>query len=200
MNYDITIEDLVNALCEEQGIVLWKDVPGYEGVYQVSNVGGLVRSVDRYVRSKGGSLRRCKGQPMKVHLDKDGYRTISINNSSVHVARLVLMAFNPNPLKLPQVNHLDEDKLNDNAANLEWCDCKHNINWGTRNDRNGATHRELNINGKPVNQYTLDGELIATYQNQSVASQQTGIFIASISKCCLGKQHTAGGFIWKRCY
>lgn len=102
----------------------------YTGLYQVSNI-GRVRSMDRYVNSCGGSLSLRKGtiivpfvasQYDRVHLNKDGKRKIA----SVH--RLVAIAFveNPCPEKFKEVNHIDEDKTNNNANNLEWCDRSYN--------------------------------------------------------------------------
>ena len=97
---------------------IWKDCKGYEGMYQVSNK-GRVWSVKRQFVLKGS-------------LDKDGYARVHLTakngkTKTEKVHRLVAIAFLENPSNLPQVNHRDENKQNNNADNLEWCDCSYNI-------------------------------------------------------------------------
>lgn len=198
MNYDITIEDLVNALCEEQGIVLWKDVPGYEGLYQVSNVGGMVRSMDRYVKGTGrypDTIQRIKGKLLSTKLNNNGYVQVHLHKDNkckmYLVHRLVAEAFIPNPLNLPEINHLDECQTSNNAANLEWCDRAHNLGWGTRSEKQARSM------GRPVRQYTKDGEFVAEYWSAREAQRQTGIRQGGISKVCNGVIHQSGGYIWK---
>ena len=107
----------------------WRDVVGYEGYYQVSNL-GRIRSLDRAVRHayrgtqsiKGHILTPCRGNGpyYSVMLSKDG------KAKSLRVHRLVATAFVPNPDRLNCVNHKDGDKLNNSASNLEWCTHRHN--------------------------------------------------------------------------
>ena len=99
----------------------WKAVPGYEGLYEVSNKGN-VRNVRR---NKLLRLSKTKYGYIQVYLYKNGIKT------GLTVHRLVAEAFLPNPNNLPQVNHKDEDKTNNNVDNLEWCDAKYNMNFGT---------------------------------------------------------------------
>lgn len=102
----------------------WKNVIGYEGLYEVSNKGNVrnVRSNKLLKLSKN-----CYGY-IQVHLYKNGIRT------GLKVHRLVAQAFIPNPDNFPQVNHKDEDKTNNNVENLEWCDAKYNMNYGHRTE------------------------------------------------------------------
>ena len=112
----------------------WRPVVGYEGLYEVSNL-GRVRSLDRYDRMN----RFCEGRILKLSADRLGYLRAQLYSSSKRksflVHRLVAQAFIPNPDNLPQVNHRDENPSNDNVDNLEWCDGKYNVNYGTRVDR-----------------------------------------------------------------
>ena len=111
----------------------WRPVVGYEGLYEVSNT-GQVRSLDKFdslgVFWEGKLLSKLKVRGyFMVKLRKDGIQKMC----SVH--RLVAQAFIPNPLDLPQVNHRDENKLNNRVDNLEWCTAKYNMNYGTARER-----------------------------------------------------------------
>ena len=113
---------------------IWKSVPGYEGLYEVSNT-GRVRSVDRYVVDSLGNRRFYKGKVLSPGKDRCGYLFLVLQGRRFSIHRLVAQAFIPNPDNLPQVNHRDENPSNDNVDNLEWCTAKYNSNYGTRNDR-----------------------------------------------------------------
>lgn len=120
----------------------WRPIEGYEGLYEVSNT-GRVRSLDMYVKIGYGSYRLHKGKVLSPGKNKDGYLLINLHcnekNKKCLVHRLVAQAFIPNPDNLPQVNHKDEDKLNNRVENLEWCDAKYNINYGSRKDKERDT-------------------------------------------------------------
>ena len=112
---------------------VWKDVCGYEGVYEVSNLGN-VRSIDRI--DCLGHIR--KGKVLNIVTDKYGYFVVHLSlfgKSKYHkVHRLVALAFIENPQNFRQINHKDENKKNNCVSNLEWCTSKHNINYGNRNN------------------------------------------------------------------
>ena len=122
---------------------IWRPIPGYEGLYEVSNL-GRVRSVDRYVKSKGESYWLRKGKMLSPTKDKNGYLKVNLSCNGKHniirVHRLVTEAFLPNPDNLPEVNHKDEDKTNNRVENLEWCNRKYNVNFGTARIRSKDTH------------------------------------------------------------
>jgi len=105
---------------------IWKDVKGYEGLYKVSNF-GRVKSL------KYGMERILKTGKGSYYLTVSLYFDNKLKTAKVH--RLVAMAFIENPDNKPFVNHLDEDKYNNNVNNLEWVTHKENMNYGTRIDR-----------------------------------------------------------------
>lgn len=130
-------------------VEIWVDITGYEGLYQISNL-GRVKSLE-----KKAGLSNRKEKILKQHLDKDGYVKVYLcKNSKVRflsVHRLIAEAFIPNPNDLPQINHKDENKQNNKIENLEWCSCKYNINYGTRTIRSKETRRKNETSYKNVN-------------------------------------------------
>lgn len=168
----------------------WLDIAGFEGKYQVSNLGN-VKSLNY---NKTGEARLLK--PNKT---KNGYLQVALckNNQRkmklIHV--LVAEAFIPNPSGLPQVNHKDEQKNNNCVDNLEWCDAKYNINYGTHNQRSAEKRRGVygrNKTCKPV--ICVETEII--YSGAYEAEQKTGISNGNINQACQGKRKTAGGYHW----
>lgn len=121
----------------------WRDVPGYEGLYQVSNQGN-VRSVDRLVIDTNRK-RLYKGKQLNPILDRKGYKFVILSRQgrlkNMKVHRLVAMAFIPNPENYPEINHKDENKVNNFVENLEWCTTQYNTSYGTRAARMVATKR-----------------------------------------------------------
>lgn len=189
---------------------MWKDIKGYEGLYQVSNK-GRVKSLTRRVRNKNGtSLMR--GKIRTPNCRRDGYLQVGLsakNKVIKHlIHRLVAEAFIPNPDNLPQVNHIDEDKTNNNVDNLEWCTHKYNSTYGTTNERQqitlnntpGARKRQqagIERMKKPVLQYSLDGEFIAEHESLSAAGRAVGGTFKNVRSCCLGEYKTAYGYVFE---
>ena len=182
-------------------VEVWRDIKGFEGVYQVSNL-GRVKSLDRYVECDD-SIRHYKGRLMKPNKKKNGYLQVNLRrretNKKYLVHRLVASAFLPNPDSLKTVNHKDENKENNCVDNLEWCTVEYNNHYGkghrTRctNARNGA----IKNLAKPVLQYSLEGVFVAEYFSAMEAGRVNGIRQSGISGCCNGNQKTAYGYIWK---
>ena len=110
---------------------IWKDIQGYERLYQVSNL-GRVKALPR----TDSNNRHRKERIMKQFRDKDGYYILGLTKNHKHktvrVHRLVANAFVQNPLNLPQVNHINEIKTDNRAENLEWCTDAYNLTYGSR--------------------------------------------------------------------
>lgn len=140
---------------------IWKDIAGYEGIYQVSNYGN-VKSLER----------ECKGNKGIVYIKKEKILTPTINSSgyyhtilrkdgksiAAYVHRLVAEAFIPNPNNLPIINHKDEDKTNNNLINLEWCDKSYNALYGSCPQR-----KRDKIKGKKRIYYKINNKLYWKY-------------------------------------
>lgn len=175
---------------------IWKDIEGYEGLYQVSNMGN-VRSL-RFRKTNKTNI-------LKLSNDSRGYQRICLFKDDKRkcylVHRLVAQAFISNESNYAEVNHKDENPSNNRVENLEWCDAKYNVNYGTRTVRakqkiiykNGIEHH----NSKPICQYTKEGELVKTWYSISDAHRELGFNMGSISMCANGKRQTCGGYIWK---
>ena len=167
---------------------VWKDILGYEGHYQVSNL-GRVKSI-KFVKEKILKLSRDNDGYLKVCLYKNG----EMKTYKVH--RLVAKVFISNPNNLPQINHKDEDKTNNSLENLEWCDQKYNHNYGTINQRIAEKHTN-GKQSKPVLQLTKDGEFVREWKSASDVERNLGYSQGNITKCCRGKYHSAYNFVWR---
>ena len=155
---------------------VWKDIPGYEGLYQVSNFGNVKSFL---IDKKNGSLR-------KLNTDKYGYHYIILYKNgiskTIKVHRLVAQAFIPNRDNLPEINHKDKNRKNNNSENLEWCTNLYNIQYSR---------------AKEINQYDNNNNFIKRWNCIREASRKLKIDSGDITKCCNGKRKTAGGYIWK---
>ena len=174
----------------------WRAVPGYEGLYEVSNM-GRVRSLDYLVRTQYGRFRRIKGRILKSGIASNGYCMVVLSKGkSKTIHRLVASVFLPNPDNLPIVNHKDEDKTNNCVNNLEWCSSKYNNNYGTLKERREKSN---NYNRIAVDKFDLYGNYICTYRSISQAARAVGVKYQSICACLKNPEHkhTAGGYKWK---
>lgn len=177
----------------------WRDIQGYEGLYQVSNL-GRVKSLARTIcmASDSKTLRpytyRRKERVMSAGVCR-GYCNIPLKKngeSQTHlIHRLVASAFIPNPNGYQEINHKDRNPLNNCVDNLEWCSRLYNVHY------DGAIERQHAKISKPVCQFTMDGIPIAKYASICEASRQTGIGVNLISQAARGIFSQAKGFIWK---
>ena len=173
----------------------WKDIKGYEGRYQVSNL-GRVKSLKRTITRKNGKKYSVEERILKPQTDRYGYLRVNLYDSSgkikrLRVHRLVCEAFHENPENKPCVNHIDENKANNVASNLEWCTYEENNNHGTHNAR---VAKSLS---RPVGQYTRDGKLIKIWQSIIEVERQLGFANQNISAVARGKRKTAYDYVWK---
>lgn len=174
---------------------IWRPVVGYEGLYEVSNMGN-VRGLDRVSHMKNGVKRLTKGKLLTQGRwnSKSNYRSVVLCSGGVNkkhgVHRLVATAFIPNPDNLPEINHKDENKQNNRVENLEWCDRKYNNTYGTARLRAAITQ------GKPVLQMK-DGKIVNGWPSMGLAAAFTEASEGGISACCRGEMKTSGGYEWR---
>ena len=175
---------------------VWKDVVGYEGLYKVSDKGN-VYSVER-LNSRG---RKIGGRIMKPTPNTNGYLRVNLckdgKTKSKLVHRLVLEAFVGNPNNLPQVNHIDENKTNNELSNLEWCTGEQNINHGTRNERTRKKVRAVNVKNGEVTTFSSIVEAERKgYNSGGVAAACKGIYKNTSGKLIGGDGRTYKGYRW----
>ena len=170
----------------------WHDIAEYEGLYQISNF-GRVKSISRTIDRHG--LTNIPDKIMNPSTNIKGYKVVQLSKDGIRttyfVHRLVAKTFIPNPTNLSQVNHKDEDKTNNKVDNLEWCDGRYNINYGTCLQRRSEHFK------KKVCQYSLDNTPIKVWDSLKEAAIALKVCKDSISKCCHNVYHSCGGFKWK---
>lgn len=157
---------------------IWKDIKGYEGLYMISDQGRVysIRSNIYLAQSE------TQDGYLKVKLCRNGQR------KTEYIHRLVARHFIDNPKNLPQVNHKDENRQNNNSSNLEWVTAKDNNNYGQHNS---------NIS-KALSKAVRCVELDKVYESAKAAQAELGIFATQINAVCRGKGKTAGGYHWER--
>ena len=161
---------------------IWKPIKDFEEKYAISNY---------------GKIKNIKtNKILKEKKNKRGYLYIGLFKNKKQYAfrinRLVAQAFIPNPNNYPQVNHKDENKLNNCVNNLEWCTAKYNANYGNRNKKLKGYFPSVKII-----QYDLQNNFIKEWESMKIASKKLNICRTNISECCRNLRKTAGGYIWK---
>lgn len=187
---------------------IWKSVGFYRGIdftgcYEVSNKGRL-KALDRTVTRGNGRKQFWAERILKQFPDKRGYPRVYLKKDgetrSPRTHQLVALRFveNPNPQEYIQINHKDENKINNCAENLEWCTAKYNNNYGTHPERCSkgvvlyAKKRRV-----PVVQLSLDGEFIKKYDSY-IDTEQDGFSGTHVSACARGIYHTSKGYKWMK--
>ena len=167
-------------------IEIWKDIEGYEGLYQISNL-GRVKSLNR-------------NKVMTLRVKRNGYKEVSLSkdNTKKHylVHRLVAQAFIPNTGNKPTVNHIDEDKTNNNVDNLEWATMKEQNNHGTRLQRVGDRISIVQKNRTDLSKRVMcsNGEIYPSINEASRVLQIDNSYIVKVLK---GKRTHAHGYSFK---
>lgn len=171
---------------------IWKDIEGYEGLYQISNFGNVKSLLFNHSSySKLLSNRLVNGGYCQVVLYKNK------NRKAFYVHVLVANAFIPNPSNLPEVNHKDGNKTNNNISNLEWVTPRENslhaVNTGLRTVPKGKEHYK----SKRINQFDKLGNFIKVWESMSEISRVLGYSTSNIFKCCNSRIKSAYGYIWR---
>lgn len=188
---------------------LWKDIQGYDGLYQVSNL-GRVRSVSHMAEMRRNGtiiLVQKEGKILTPLTRRHGYLSVMLYGRGGHptrhfkqisIHRLVAEAFVENPNGYDEVNHIDECKTNNRADNLEWCDRKYNVNYGTTQSRRSESTINLPSKSKRVVQKTLSGDFVAEWPSMAEIERQTGYSKSAICNCCQRKygRSNAYGYTW----
>ncbi|MBQ7798752.1 MAG: HNH endonuclease [Clostridia bacterium] len=179
---------------------IWKDIEGYESLYQVSNLGN-VKSLD-HIRKNGTNEYMQKGKLLKPQLNnKTRYFYIRLSKNgkvkSFLLHRIIAQAFIVNPNNYKEINHKDENPSNNSLQNLEWCDRKYNINYGTGNQRRSQTEIGTKKGAKKVCQFDLKNNLLKIWDSQSQIKKELGMAQSNICNCCNGKRQSAYGYKWR---
>ena len=177
---------------------IWKDINGYEEIYQVSNYGNVRSKTHVRVNGKNKNyICVSKGKLLRPGKDSSGYMIVVLSKNgktkSYRVHRLVANAFIYNDNNYRCVNHKDENKTNNRVNNLEWCTHKYNNNYGTK------PKKISKANSKSVNQYDKEGNFIKKWYSMTEAGRYLKKERAdvNISKCCKYKVKSAYGYIWR---
>lgn len=191
---------------------IWKDIDGYNGLYQVSNL-GRVKSLEKKCLSRNGKYRVNKEKILKLYTNsKDGYIRVGLWKNNKHhsftLHKIVAQTFIDNYDNKPCIDHINGDRTDNRVENLRWVTHKENNNNPITKKRHSTNHPKvfLGILGKnnpssiPVLQFTKDGELVKKWDCIRDIQRELNIGNSGITKCCKGKCKTAGGYIWKYYY
>ena len=172
---------------------IWKDIEGYEGLYQVSNL-GRIKSMPKMC-----GFRYNNERILKNNTDSYGYLYVALcKNKNIKIKlvhRLVAEAFIENKYKKPQVNHKDGIKVNNKVSNLEWCSDKENKQHGILIGLYRPQKGKRIV--KKINQYDIKGNLIKSFKCAREINNMYGYSVSHIHKCCKGIYNTSYGYIWR---
>ena len=167
----------------------WRDVKEYEGYYQVSNIGRVKR-----LKITGNDGRTYR-ERILIPVYNTRYLNVSLCKNGIirqrRVHRLVCEAFVENPNNYPCINHKDENRLNNNANNLEWCTYKYNNSYGT------VIKRRSKVRCRAVIQMDLKGQKIKKWDSVKDASNYFKVRNSGIIAACKGRQITSAGYKWR---
>ena len=179
---------------------VWKDIKGFEGVYQISNT-GKQKSFKASPEGRILSNKNKKGDYLSVVLQYKGL----IRYTRMHI--LVAEAFVPNPFNKPQINHMDGNKQNNSADNLEWVTPQENVIDAIKRNPSmvkGINEYNIFIRPKTIQQFTLNYNLLDEFPNAVEAGRITGVCHSNILQVASGDEYKpgktrkqAGGFVWK---
>lgn len=178
-------------------VEMWKDVPGYEGHYQVSNM-GRIKSIERIsIRNNGKSENakyHLKERILNIQTQTQGYSQIVLSKNGIrktfrlHV--LVAKLFVENPFKKTYVNHIDGNKKNNKASNLEWVTAKENIAHAYKTGL-------VNHYKRKVLQLDENDNVLNKFNSLKEAAEYVGGFKCGICEACKGRRVRSYGYKWK---
>lgn len=179
----------------------WRDIQGFEGLYQVSNL-GRVRSLTHTVVFENGRKRTAFGRILSTKAFGKGRPRAHLHGGEgaewYYVHRLVAIAFCDGYFEGAVVNHKDDNIFNNRADNLEWCTQSYNIKYSYRDGRReGEENRGIGALSKAVSQLTMQGRHIMTYKSINEAARATGLYATNICAVCNGKRNQSGGYKWQ---
>lgn len=178
---------------------------GFENRYQASNF-GRVKSLNRIVKTGRGGYREVTEHILKPRISNRGYQRIPLRiypkTYWFDVHRLIAKIFIPNPNNYPIINHRDNNPLNNNVDNLEWCTQSYNVKYayryGNAKPTSGCFKKGcIPHNRRKIKQYNKNMQLINSYISIKQASDYTHIARTSINNCLSNRSKTAGGFAWE---
>lgn len=173
---------------------IWKDITNFEGLYQASSIGNI-RSLPKKHNLKNGYNYMQKEKILKPYKNKNGYLQITLNKNGKKLKKqihwLVATTFIDNPNNYKETNHKDENPLNNEVSNLEWCTHKYNCNYGNRNEKIHKSQR------MKINQYDLDDNFIKTWNSQLDIQNELNIPQANISAVIRGLYKQTHGYKWE---
>lgn len=183
---------------------IWKDIKGYEGLYQVSNL-GRVRGVEKLVRSKHSSIKTVKARLLNSSSYKSGYKYVTLSSGGFRrkhkIHRLVATAFIPNTQNKREVNHLNGIKSDNRRDNLEWCTSsenqKHAFKIGLQVCMNHLRVGANNPNSRCVDMFSQSGVLIRKYDSMASAARDLKVSKSPISQACRLGNIKVRGYVFK---
>lgn len=180
---------------------IWKEVKGYEGLYEISNY-GRCRRIAYPIDTQAKEAQFGLPHYLKPNHGEWGHTRYALTHKGkVKLAlahRLVLEAFEvPNPHDKPHVNHIDNNPKNNYIENLEWCTHTENMQHMIKSGRKVTYRGKDHVESKTVHQFDKDMNFIAEYGSSGEASRKTGFLSGHIREACRGTLKTYKGYIWK---
>lgn len=168
---------------------IWKDIPGYIGNYQISNL-GRIKNLNWH--------NSHKAKIVELKPDKSGYVRLRIKKEkTLKIHRLVATAFIPNPDGLPLINHKNENKADNRVENLEWCDAKYNVTYNGNSQRIGDKLRNGPCSKMVAMVDSKTGIIMRVFPSAMEIERYYGYDRSNINKCCRNERKQAYGYVWK---